>query len=39
MGIKFPSIHQIVTTAIIIVVLFFIVKMLPWDGVKNLFRV
>jgi hypothetical protein len=40
MGIKMPSVNQVVMTAVIIVILFFIIKLLPLpDSVKNLFRV
>lgn len=40
MGIKLPSVHQIVMTTLLIVIIFFIVKILPLpDSVKNLFRV
>ena len=40
MGIKLPTINQIIMTTLLIVIIFFIVKVLPIpDSWKNLFRV
>ena len=38
LGIKFPSVNQLVSMAIAIVILFFLVKLLP-EQVRGLFRV
>jgi hypothetical protein len=40
MGLKLPSVHTVIMTAIVIAIIFAIVKFLPLpDAVKNLFRV